>query len=134
MYAGIVLLHREVVLHTERTFCGNNGTNNKAEFHAFVRCTQVIKALQTQYPEYCLPITIVSDSQIAVNCITGKSSTQNEELKSLCERFKQAEIQLNPKPAVMWVPRKYNQKADKLSKAATPSGLLNQERQLMEGS
>lgn len=116
MVVGLLIALKEKTLHEESCYCGGNGTNNKAEIHAFIRAAQTLRTLFRQHPQLSGPATFVSDSRIVVDAVRGINTFRNEELSELVERFRQQYALLTPRPHILWVKRKYNTAADRLSK------------------
>jgi ribonuclease HI len=91
-------------------------SNNVAEYEALLAGLRLVQRIGAK------KVLMYSDSQLAVNQITGEYEVREEklqkyleELKRVCNEFEHVEI--------MYVPRGKNRKADALSKLAAEGGL-----------
>lgn len=116
MVAGLLITYKGKPIHEESCYCGDKGTNNLAEIHAFVRAAQTLRTLFRQHPDLKGPVTFVSDSRIVVDAVRGIRPFHSDDLVELVERFRQQYALLSPRPRIMWVKRKFNAAADRLSK------------------
>jgi ribonuclease HI len=117
MYLGLSVEFKGEVIFEDSSYCGTGGTNNEAELHAFVRAAQILRRLFATYPQYKVPAHFISDSRIVVTALQGARPFQSENLSELTERFHQQLALLSPRPRPIWVERKHNVAADRLSKA-----------------
>lgn len=120
MYVGVAVFMKDDMLWHDTAFAGA-GTNNQAEYHAFIHAARALYLLQKQFPEYKVPSTIVSDSRLAVDAYNQIHLPSNPSFGVLFDRYRQLIGRVDPKPSIIWVPRAQNKRADRLSKLLQPS-------------
>ena len=94
---------------------GRSGCNNDAELRAILAALEAAEAAGAQR------LTIHSDSRFAVDCLTGRDSTEVARLAELLAAT-QAAIGRFEAVTLAWLPRHRNAEADRLARAAL--GLL----------
>ena len=109
---GIVLKdERGGLLHAEGKFLGN-GTNNRAEYAAFLRCLSRAKAFR------CQKLVVHSDSELLVRQFNGEYKIKSLDLKKEMTRVRKV-IKSLPFPVeVRYIPREKNLDADRIANAA----------------
>lgn len=96
-------------------------TSNQSEFIAIINGLSYLKE-EVELGTPLKKATLLSDSQLAVNCITGVFKTKNEELKKLATEAKNlgaALSELGVKVSLEWTPRVNTKQADVLMRCLT---------------
>jgi ribonuclease HI len=86
-------------------------TNNQAEYYA------LIAALEAAAKIGATSVEAYSDSELLVKHIRGEYKVRRVALKPLCQQVQQLVSRLE-RFTILWVPREYNQEADRLAKEA----------------
>lgn len=92
---------------------GTNGTNNIAEWGAFLKGTEVAHSLSQEYPD--ASIRIYGDSQLVVKQLYGEYRIKNDIFLGYYTSCKQISSEIQNFKGYFWIPRTKNREADVLS-------------------
>lgn len=112
MGIGIVIYEESKIIKTISEFIGN-GTNNIAEYSAFIRGLEEIK----EWKIIGDLVEVHIDSQLIFKQIIGEYKVKKEGLKPLCKRAKKLIKEIGD-VKIVWSGRKDNGTADRLAKEA----------------
>lgn len=127
MGIGVVIYKGSKIVKTVSQYIGY-GTNNEAEYVAFIRGLEEAKRIRKSGDE----IRVFIDSELVYMQIKGAYRVKKEGLKPLCKRGKEL-IQEIGNIQLMWNRRIRNEEADILAKKAILLKLANIERRGEEG-
>ena len=127
MGIGVVIYKGSKIVKTVSQYIGY-GTNNEAEYVAFIRGLVEAKRIRKSGDE----IRVFIDSELVYMQIKGAYRVKKEGLKPLCKRGKEL-IQEIGNIQLMWNRRIRNEEADILAKKAILLKLANIERRGEEG-
>ena len=97
-------------------FEGTNGTNNVAEYLAFKKALEILRAYVKQNPDSIINASIYGDSQLIINQSNGTWKVRQPHLKPYFKEVNLLRLELlDYISKVKWIPREQNRQADKLS-------------------
>ena len=109
---GIILKdERGGLLHAEGGYLGH-GTNNGAEYAAFLRCLKKAKEFR------CQKLVVHSDSELLVKQFNGVYKVKNQRLKREMQRIKKLMKSVPFGVELNYIPREKNLDADRIANAA----------------
>jgi ribonuclease HI len=112
---GVVIMDSEGKILKKHSEHLGDGTNNRAEYLALLRCIELAEELGADELE------VRSDSELVVSQMNGRYKIKHRDLQTLAkkvfERVQSSKIKLS----IVHVPRELNKVADKLAKEGARS-------------
>ena len=104
------------ILHAEGGYLGH-GTNNTAEYAAFLKCLKKAKEFR------CQRLVVHSDSELLVRQFNGEYKVKSADLKREMRRIKNVLRSLSFGVELQYIPREKNPDADRIANAAIDNRL-----------
>lgn len=99
------------ILHAEGGYLGH-GTNNTAEYAAFLRCLKKAKEF------HCQKLVVHSDSELLVRQFNGQYKVKSPDLKREMQRIKKILQSMPFGVELQYIPREKNHDADRIANIA----------------